>query len=141
MILYYATQCIYACTKSHLQCMIPAFEGLFPAGHDGIVWNVLFRLAHWHALAKLQLHTDKSLALLEEVTCLLGWQLWKFQDFMCRAFNTLELPSETATRWRRKNGQLNTLNMTTCNISGAHLKSFNLNTYKLHGLGDYVYTI
>ena len=121
--------------------MIPAFEGLFPAGHDSIVRNVLFRLAHWHALAKLRLHTDESLALLDEVTCLLGRQLWRFQDFTCRGFNTLELPSETAARWRRKNGQFNTSNTAARNISGARPKSFNLNTYKLHALGDYVSTI
>lgn len=121
--------------------MIPAFEGLFPAGHDSVIRNLLFRLAHWHALAKLRLHTDESLTLFDEATCLLGWQLWKFQDFRCRGFNTLELPSETATRWRRKNGQFNISNTTAHNISGAHLKSFNLNTYKLHALGDYVWTI
>ena len=121
--------------------MIPAFEGLFPAGHNSIVWNILFRPVHWHALAKLRLHTDESLALLDEVTCLLDWQLRRFQDFTCRGFNMLELPSETAARWRRKNGQFNTSNTAARNIYGARSKSFNLNTYKLHALGDYVSTI
>jgi len=121
--------------------MIPAFEGLFPAEHDSIIRNLLFRLAHWHALAKLRLHTDESLTFLDEATRSLGQQLRKFQDFTCRAFNTLELPSETAARWRRKRGQLNASNTTARGISGARPKSFNLNTYKLHALGDYVRTI
>lgn len=118
--------------------MIPAFEGLFPPEHDTIIRNLLFQLAQWHSLAKLRLHTDESLTFLDEVTRLLGRQLQKFRDFTCKAFNTLELPSETAAHWRWKKGQLNTSNTT---VSGAHPKSFNLNTYKLHALGDYVCTI
>ena len=53
----------------------------------------------------------------------------------------MELPSETAARWRRKEGKLNPLNSTARNNSAAHPKPFNLATYKLHALGDYVHTI
>lgn len=99
---------------------------------------LLFRLAQWHALAKLRLHTDQSLVFLDEATRLLSSQLRKFRDFTCTAFHTTELPSETAARWRRKEGKSNTSNSTA---SAACPKSFNLTTYKLHALGDYVRTI
>ena len=78
---------------------MPAFEGLFPSEHDQIIQTLLFRLAQWHTLAKLQLHTDHSLKLFDEASRLLGGQLRKFQGFTCTAFKTVELASETAARW------------------------------------------
>lgn len=114
---------------------------MFPSEHDNVVRILLFRLAQWHALAKLRLHTDESLTFLDEATRLLGSQLRKFRDYTCAAFRTMELPSETAARWRRKEGKLNPSNSTARNISAARPKAFNLTTYKLHALGDYVRTI
>ena len=122
------------------QCAIPAFESLFPAEHDDVVWTTLFRLTQWHALAKLRLHTDESLHYLDEATRLLGFQLRKFQDSTCKSFHTTELPSETAARWHRKEGKLS-MGSSSSNTSAAQPKSFNLATYKLHALGDYVSTI
>ena len=49
-----------------LQCAIPAFVGLFPDEHNTSIRILLFHLAEWHALAKLQLHTDDSLDLLKQ---------------------------------------------------------------------------
>ena len=123
-----------------LQCAIPAFESLFPPEHDSVIRTLLFRLAQWHALAKLRLHTDDSLRYLDDTTRLLGLQLRKFQDFTCNAFHTMKSPSETAARWWRKDGKLGTTSRDICK-SGARPKSFNLATYKLHALGDYVSTI
>jgi len=121
------------------------FEGLFPFEHDREIQTLLFRLAQWHALAKLRLHTDHSLKLLDEACRLLGDQLRKFQDFTCAAFKTTELPSETAARWRQKERSLSTTapgSSMTKTTSAAHRpKSFNLMTYKLHALGDYVHNI
>lgn len=77
---------------------MPVFKGLFPPEHDGEFQTLLFRLAQWHALAKLRLHTDHSLDLLDKATRLLGDQLRKFQQFTCAAFKTMELPLETAAR-------------------------------------------
>ena len=64
-------------------------------------------------------------------------------DCTCKAFNTMELPSETAVRWRKKERELNKskFNPTAGNTSGARSKAFNLSTYKLHALGDYTRTI
>ncbi|KAG2064848.1 hypothetical protein BDR04DRAFT_1034260, partial [Suillus decipiens] len=51
-----------------LQCAIPAFEGLFPKDHDDVIRLPLFQLTEWHALAKLQLHTDDSLNKLTDLS-------------------------------------------------------------------------
>ena len=53
----------------------------------------------------------------------------------------MELPSEMAARWRRKEGKLKTSNSHNHDLSGARPKSFNLSTYKIHALGDYARTI
>ncbi|KAG2055844.1 hypothetical protein BDR06DRAFT_1044714 [Suillus hirtellus] len=84
-----------------LQCAIPAFEGLFPAQHDNVICLLLFQLAEWHALAKLRLYTDDSLAQLDQALNNLGKQLRKFQQFTCSAFQTVELPREVAAHQRR----------------------------------------
>ena len=124
---------------------MPVFEGLFPPEHDQEIQTLLFRLAQWHTLAKLRLHTDHSLKLLDEACRLLGGQLRKFQDFTCAAFKTMELPSETAARWRQKERSLSTTapgsSITKTTSAACQPKSFNLTTYKLHALGDYVRNI
>ncbi|KAI6135368.1 hypothetical protein EV401DRAFT_1844804, partial [Pisolithus croceorrhizus] len=48
--------------KDMLQCSIPAFEGLLLVEHNAIVKTLLFHFSEWHALAKLQMHSDDSLA-------------------------------------------------------------------------------
>ncbi|KAG1740142.1 uncharacterized protein EDB91DRAFT_1053371, partial [Suillus paluster] len=97
-------------------------------------------LAEWHALAKLQLHTDDSLARLDQALDGLGKQLRKFQQFTCSAFQTVELPCEVAAHQRRCETNLQSTNGGT-RSSGAHPRIFNLSTYKLHVLGDYVGSI
>lgn len=109
-----------------------------------VSYRFIFRLAQWHALVKLWLHTDDSLSYLNNITQLLGSQLRKFQDFICKVFHTMELPSETtACQWHRDSRKLGTFNSASHSISksGACPKSFNLSTYKLHTLGDYTFTI
>jgi hypothetical protein len=54
-----------------LQCIIPVIEGLIEP-HNNAILQLLFTLAQWHALAKLQVHTDATVALLERTTKLLG---------------------------------------------------------------------
>ncbi|KAF8835227.1 hypothetical protein BDN67DRAFT_1015721 [Paxillus ammoniavirescens] len=120
-----------------LQCAIPAFEGLFPPGHDNIIRVLLFWLAEWHALAKLRLHSDDSLDLLDEATKSLGKQLRKFQEYTCSKFKTTELPAEAAAWRRRSEGRMQSETQAASN-AGVRLKYFNLLTYKLHALRDYV---
>lgn len=108
-----------------LQCSIPVFEGLLPEPFNGMLLRLLYKAAEWHALAKLRMHSDSTLNLLEAVTREFGRLMRQFRDKTAEKYNTVELPSETA----RKRG------------TGPSKKELNLNTYKFHALGDYVATI
>lgn len=141
---------------------MPVFDGLLPEPHNEVVTSLLFRLAEWHALAKLRLHTETTLSRLESVTTILGRELRRFSNVTCRSFSTEELPKEAAARGRRQSrqkakvaasAQPNTSNVqlaTSANHPpvpttepGAGVtkekkkKKFNLSTYKFHSLGDY----
>lgn len=126
-------------------------------------------MAHWHALAKLRLHTDETLDSFDQVTCTLGEKLRKFVAKTCAAYQTEELPKEKSARMRRQKArttgtghqhQGEHISASLGNTSGeqplpegeaitmaAHKpqikkdKVFNLNTYKTHALGDYATTI
>ena len=106
--------------------------------------DVLFELATWHALAKLRMHTDKTLDLLVTVTrTLTSTMRWFLRD-TCGAFNTQELQKEAAARGRRlaalaakRDSRAAKGNAST----GAKPKKLNLATYKYHALADYAETI
>ncbi|GJF00863.1 hypothetical protein PsYK624_171650 [Phanerochaete sordida] len=52
-----------------LQIAVPVFDGLFANERDNqLVSKLLFELAHWHSLAKLRMHTDSTLELLDDAT-------------------------------------------------------------------------
>jgi len=120
---------------------MPAFEGLLPQKHDKIVQVLLFRLCEWHTLAKLRLHTETSLKLLGQSLRQLSDQIRKFQSCTCVAFQTVELPNEAAQRQRQEVAELQSGQRTKPSHSGPQCKTFNINTYKFHALGDYVGTI
>jgi hypothetical protein len=106
------------------------------------VLDLLFLLAYWHALAKLRLHTDFTVGLLGTVTNLLGRQLRYFARVTCAHFTTKELPREEAARGRRQ-AKKSAAGTAPPKPRGkeSNIKSFNMNTYKTHSLGDYVRTI
>ncbi|TFK34101.1 hypothetical protein BDQ12DRAFT_700523 [Crucibulum laeve] len=106
-----------------LQCAIPVFDGLFPELHNGRVMNLLFTMAHWHGMAKLRLHTDATLNILDELTTSLGHQLCEFSEKTCSAYKTEELPKETRAR------------------QGCEAKLQNPWSQTGHSLGDYVEAI
>ncbi|KAH6869013.1 hypothetical protein BKA70DRAFT_1452213 [Coprinopsis sp. MPI-PUGE-AT-0042] len=54
--------------KDLLQCSIAVFEGPLPPPHNDIVMELLFLLCEWHALAKLRMHHDLTLEMLEKTT-------------------------------------------------------------------------
>ena len=108
-----------------MQCAIPAFEGLLDEPYNTMLMQLLYRMAEWHALAKLRMHTRTTLDLLEKYTINLGQLMRKFRDATFDKFNTVVLPREA----RRSSS------------SGRKRKLLNLNTYKFHSLGDYVRTI
>ena len=83
------------------QCAIPTFEGLLPTQYDKIVMTLLYRLAEWHALAKLRMHTDTTLDLLDSITTILGRELRQFRRTVCSAYATKDLPKEHAAHQRK----------------------------------------
>ncbi|KAF7967740.1 hypothetical protein HWV62_33264 [Athelia sp. TMB] len=124
-----------------LQCAIPVLDGLLPEPYNTEILTLLFVCSHWHALAKLRMHTDCTLDMLDEETTNLGTCLRSFAANTCEAYITHELPRETAARNRRKakNGA-KTAAPSIANPS-SKLKTYNLRTIKHHFLGDYARTI
>ena len=122
-------------------------EGLFlDESHDRYVQQLVFTMAEWHANAKLRLHTDSTVLRLKELTRLLGSRLRFFANNICPLYDTRELPREEAARARRRAKQAaqragNTDAAATSRKTGPLRKVFNLVTYKLHALGDYVFHI
>lgn len=132
-----ATLSCFTRTTQTIQCAIPVFQGLLPPNHDAQVQVLLFRLAEWHALAKLQLHTDRTLVLLDQALRRLGDQLRRFQKDTCAAIPARELPQETNQRQRREVADIQSGRRKGAVTSTALPKTINLNTYKFHALGDY----
>ncbi|KIK35492.1 hypothetical protein CY34DRAFT_16981 [Suillus luteus UH-Slu-Lm8-n1] len=124
-----------------LQCAIPVFEGLFPGDHDATIQSLLYRFAQWHALAKLRMHSDSTLAALDGTFKILSRQLRKFRDFTCAAFATVELLKERAARERKATRERLDTNNADAGSGGRKAKKFNLNTYKFHAMGDYFQSI
>ena len=120
-----------------LQCAIPVFERLLPEPHNNHVMKLLFHMVEWHGLAKLRMHTEATLARLEQVTTDLGHLMRDFRDKTCAKFNTTELPREVEARNRRNAGKKGR----KAPNQSRKVKSLNLHTYKFHALGDYVHTI
>ena len=116
---------------------MPVFEGLLPPKHEDIAQTLIFRLAEWHALAKLRLQTEGSLALLDQALRWLGAQVRQFQRVTCAAFEAKELPQESAQRQRRELAEMQSGHRKTPARSSPLPISFNINTYKFHALGDY----
>jgi hypothetical protein len=117
-------------------------------------------MAHWHGLAKLRMHSDLTLEIMDEVTSALGQQFREFKATVCAAYQTRELHKEVEARARRhakKAGKQTAgrKGKESCNLAkqaqapeavrstqNVHrTKVFNFQTYKFHALGDYVSTI
>ena len=118
-------------------------EGLFSnEEHDARIQDLVFIMAEWHANAKLRLHTDSTVASLKELTCALGSLIRFFANKLCPEYDTRELPREEAARARRRakkpSQDQQAPNVTSTHKIGPLRKVFNLVTYKLHALGDYV---
>jgi hypothetical protein len=108
--------------------------------------RLLFTCAHWHGLAKLRMHTDLTLNVMDCVTTEIGAGLRDFQTKLCPAFTTRELQREADARRRRqsknaKAGADETKKASVNDGKKKKKKAFNIQTYKCHALGDYVETI
>ncbi|THH19110.1 hypothetical protein EW146_g1980 [Bondarzewia mesenterica] len=127
-----------------LQCSIPVFEGLLPSPHNEIILDLLFTLATWHAYAKLRLHTETTLGFFDTTTTSLGQLIRRFSTTVYSAFITQELPQEEAARGRRiaaLAARSEGSGPVRQQAAGTKQKFFNMSTYKLHALGDYIKTI
>ncbi|KAH7917228.1 hypothetical protein BV22DRAFT_1026772, partial [Leucogyrophana mollusca] len=123
-----------------LQCAIPVFESLLPEPHNSNILQLLFLLAHWHGLAKLRMHSDDTLGIMEQLTKALGAALRAFQSDTCPAFQTKELQREVEARQRRQlhvKSKKTLKAQSTANGPAADPSNFSLETYKFHALGDY----
>jgi len=65
----------------------------------------------------------------------------RFRLYTCKAFRTVELPSEETARRRRTAAMNPTGHYTETASKDPKVKKLNLSTYKWHALGDYVSTI
>ena len=94
------------------------------------------------------MHTDVTIQRLDDLTSDLGKELRQFQSDTCPAYDTHELKREMDARRRKQARQQKTTDVTTATnpgksnaSSGRMPKTFNLQTYKVHALGDYVEAI
>ena len=95
----------------------------------------------WHAYAKLHLHTEHMLRLLERATSALGQVVRHFARTTCERFVTFDLPREEAARGRRKAAMTHVGSSQRVGASRRKQRYLNLSTYKFHRLGDYVKSI
>ena len=126
-----------------MQCAIPVFNGLFLDEHQTSILKLLFLCAHWHGLAKLRMHSDLTLEILDKLTTQMGDAFRFFSAHVCIAYKTHELPREENARRRREaknNKQFGDpmVKDSKKKETGPKLKEYNANTYKHHSLGDYV---
>ena len=77
-----------------LKCAIPVFEGLLPAPHNNLLLDLLFVMAYWHGMAKLRLHSEGTLEIMDRLTTSLGDKFREFDKCTCSAFATQELKKE-----------------------------------------------
>ena len=95
----------------------------------------LFIFATWHTLAKLHIHTETSLRLLDTTTTALGSALRYFSRVTCPEFDTFETTAKYAKRQRQ---QAATTSTAAPPPTSRQPRKFSLKTIKLHFLGDYV---
>jgi len=86
------------------------------------------------------MHTDPTLKIFNAATNSMGKQFRAFVSCTCSAFDTRELNHEANARQRRKT-KISGADHDTVTTTVRRQKTFNLETYKYHSLGDYVATV
>jgi hypothetical protein len=122
------------------ECILPVVEGLLPPPHDEEIRMLLYAANEFHSLAKLRLHTERTLSDLSGAIQTYGRLIRRFARTTCLAFKTQESPSEYQARMRRTAKMGPQLEQEAPSRS-KHMKKFNLERFKLHALGDYPTTI
>ena len=137
-------QSVHLAHSQLFQCAMPVCDGLFLELHNTLVLKLLFTLCHWHGLTKLRIHANETLEILDAVTVSLGRELCTFSAHTCPTFLTHELKCETERQLHRQQqlqSHTQCLSSQGPSISSRQPKTFNLQTYKLHALSDYVSSI
>lgn len=115
---------------------MPVIEGLLPVEDDRTVADMLFELANWHALAKLRMQHDVTLANLEHATTHMYAAIRRFAETTCAAHTAYELPSDTDARTRRARTKPGGVKP---GEGARRVVKFNvMNTFKYYNLGNYV---
>jgi hypothetical protein len=124
------------------ECSIPVFDGLFLEEDNRSIGELLFLLATWHTYGKLRLHTDTTLGMLETVTKALCQALRHFATVICPWYTTKELPREVRARLTCQQAQAmrrsSKARNTTSNSRPGKVKWFNMSTYKMHRIPNYL---
>ena len=99
-------------------------------------------MVEWHSLAKLRLHSNDLLHLLDQSLKYLSVQFQHFVNITCATFKTKESPSKVVAQQRHQQAEVEKKKGTnTSSLNGPHNKRINMHTYKFHALGDYTATI
>ena len=130
-----------------LQCILPCLDGLLASADprlNELILDLFWELSCWHALAKLRLHTETTLSILERFTETFGAATRRFAA-ACDDIDTRELPNEEAARGRREvnlaaKGKKSTKKVSGI-VTGSKQKKLNLSTFKYHHLGHYPWAI
>ncbi|KAG9089568.1 hypothetical protein FRC06_001484 [Ceratobasidium sp. 370] len=137
-----------------LQCCGPIFKGLLPKDCDELAQTLLFLFTEWHGLAKLRLHTTSTLKIFKSVTAKLGTALRGFAK-LTESMGVRETPKEYAHRKKQAEAsKVSSMSWRPCTATNAthgkkaqlqqnphgdghHIRTLNLNTYKMHSFGDF----
>jgi hypothetical protein len=93
----------------------------------------------WHASAKLQLHTEKTLTVFRGLTAAFTKEIQYFANKICPQFNTIETPSESAAGLRAEAARIKKGKTVNASTRGGKrkAKTFNINTPKFHSIAHY----
>ena len=121
-------------TFSILKCILPVIEGLIP-DHDALLRSLLFCAANWLSLAKLHVHSESTLHVLNKLTKEYG-RLTRQLARDTENVKMVETPREAEIRRRRK-----VPGSTAASESGPKSKPITNSTFKHHMMTHYVLAI
>ncbi|KAJ3543806.1 hypothetical protein NMY22_g3015 [Coprinellus aureogranulatus] len=99
-------------------CSIPAFDGLLPDPLNDLVLSLLYVNGRWHALAKLRMHTEATIILLEETTAQMG-DLFRLFLKETAPITTVETTAEAEKRGRKNSKKHKDSTATTLGTNSA----------------------
>lgn len=115
-----------------------------PSPDNERILALLYVMAYWHSLAKMRMHTESSVKLLDAVYTVMGSHLRHFEQVICPRYVTKETQKEYAKRVRaasRKKSASTAAPATASTTApaptsgGQKPRTFNLSTIKAHLLG------